>query len=241
MINRYLKDLPSLTVPEIRKLGRKIVKEATEKDALILAAQLLKKSDRHSKRLGIHILAFSKNRTGIQLKKAIIDFAASNDWELREEGASTLRYLIVEDFAKWFLVLKEFVQAKNVNLNRAAVVGSMAAKVTQTQATQIATEIYEPLLSSKERYIMVNLGPFALGLFLIGRFPQIGFNFLDKWLKIDNEYVRWNVIMTFSQSAGKRYPKEAAKYIKALVADKRVMVQRAIKAVIRKLDVKINL
>lgn len=220
-----------LTVPQSRKQAKEIAKES---NAIEIAKEYLQTADSGKRRIGINILLALKNTPKKMLEKAIRSLGNDADWKLREEAAMVTRTLLERNFDLWFPFIRELVQNTNVNLKRAAVVGSMASKIKdKTNIRKLAEEIFEPCLTLSDPYIRKNLGPFAIGSFLVRNHPDVAFYYLDKWVKSNNEWARWNVIMTFSQSAGKKYPKEAKAYIKIVGNDLRKPVQNAIKSVSR--------
>lgn len=233
---KYLANIESLKVPETRKLANKILKEnQNEKELLQFTKELFDSHSKNKVRLGINLLLLlstPKNLMSEELKK----LADNKDWELREEAAQVIRSLLERDFDKWFPLLKEFINSKSVNLKRAAVVGSMATGIkSKSQVRRIANEIYEPVLGCSENYIRINLGPFAFGAFFLRLFPDIAFEYFDKWIKRKNEWTRWNVLMAFSASRGREYPDKARKYIEIVKDDQSLIVQRAIKSVSKKI------
>lgn len=234
-----VQDLDKLRVPEIRKLARKIAKENKKEDKLLkLSRKLLSSKDRNKIRLGINLLLLLSTKKSL-MRDELEKLADNEDWELREEAAQVIRNLLEEDFNFWFPTLKEFISSSNINLQRAAVVGSMATGITdKVQVRKIVEGIYEPVLESKDKYIRINLGPFAFGAFLVRLFPQIAFEFFDKWIKSDDEWTKWNVLMAFSASRGKEYPDKAKYYIGIVKNDKSLIVQGAIKSVSKRLTTK---
>ncbi|MBI2641594.1 DNA alkylation repair protein, partial [Candidatus Roizmanbacteria bacterium] len=221
-----------LKIPELRKHLKRILKETSDENELRkMALDLLKKGDFGNNFIGGHIL--DRNPHLIprkELEQIIYKMADSSLWDVRETAAGMLRNLLLKDFDLWFGVMKKMAKDKNVNIRRAAVVGSMAIGITENQMKKIADEIYPHVLTNSQEYIRKNLGPFAIGSFFARLFPRLAFTYLDKWMKQKDPYVRWNVLMTFSQARAKEYPHVAKKYIRLVSNDTHPVVQRAIKS-----------
>lgn len=237
---KYLTNIDSLKVPETRKLAKKILKEnKNERELLQFAKELLDSHSKNKVRLGINLMISLSAASEKLIEKQVKNLADNEDWELREEAAQVIRSLLERNFDKWFPLLKEFINSKNTNLKRAAVIGSMATGIkSKSQVRRIANEIYEPVLGSSESYIRINLGPFAFGAFFLRLFPDIAFEYFDKWIRRGNEWTRWNVLMAFSASRGREYPDRARNYIEIVKNDQSPVVQKAIKSVSKKIGYK---
>lgn len=224
-----------LTVPESRELARNIAKSNPE-TILEIAKKLLSSENKTHLRVGINVLLLSKEVPADFMKDQIKRLGIHEDWELREEATQVVRALLKRDFDIWFPLLQDFIESGNVNLQRAAVVGSMATGIKEgSQIRKIVEQIYEPVLSSNDRYIRINLGPFAFGSFFLRLYPEIAFRYFDQWIERKDPWTRWNVIMAFSAARAKEYPNEAKRYIEIVKGDPRPIVQRAVKSVSRKI------
>ena len=91
-----------------------------------------------------------------------------------------------------------------------------------------AFALLEPLMYDSAVYIKKNLGPFLLGSHFGNSFPGQTFAQLDKWIKIKDPHVRWNIGMAFNNSFGNKYPEKSLKYLKVLSKDTNKIVQRAV-------------
>jgi hypothetical protein len=69
----------------------------------------------------------------------------------------------------------------------------------------------------------------------VNSFPAETFRQLDKWIRIKDENVRWNIAMAFNNSFGNKYPKQAVKYLRFLSKDNSIVVQRAVKSTLNHL------
>lgn len=230
--SKYLAKIDSLKVPEARKLAKRILKEnKNERELLQFTKELLHSNSKNKSRVGINLL-FSLSVTDKVMRNEVKNLANNKDWELREEAAQIIRGLLERDFDKWLPLLKEFINSKSINLKRAAVVGSMATGIkSEAQIRRIADQIYEPVLSSGENYIRVNLGPFAFGAFFLRLFPDMAFKYFNRWIRRKDKWTRWNVLMAFSASRGREYPDKAKNYIEMVKDDQNPIIQRAIKSV----------
>src|SRR5437868_1951492 len=61
---------------------------------------------------------------------------------------------------------------------------------------------------------------FILGSYFGSKFPVETFKQIDKWIKINDEHVLWNIAMAFNCSFGNKYPGKALKYLEILSKNK---------------------
>ncbi len=227
--------LPVVDHVKTADIRRKAKEIAKDKDALKKALKLLGSQAKQEIRLGANVLLLDTGVRVEHLEKAIKLLSEHDDWELREEAAMMFRTLIKRNFEHWFKVMKDFVNSDSVNLKRAAVVGAMT-KLPIEQTKKIIEYVFQPNLPYNHVYMKKNLGPFAIGSHLLKNEPDLTFRYLNKWIKNKNQHVRWNVLMAFSQSQGKKYKKEALRYVQLVEKDLNPVVQRAVKAIKRRLE-----
>ena len=243
LLSETLSQLEGLSVPQTRRLAKRIVKENKESPEKIknLALLLLKKNNASSKRLGVNLLLSLPNVSFEEYKKVVFALADDSDWEIKEEAAMAIRHLLLHDFKKWLLVLKEMVKSKSANLRRAAVVGSMQTKLKEDQVRKIAFYIYQPLLTDENEYVRKNLGPFALSDFFLRVYPKLALRFFDKWIKTGHLRVIWNILNAFQISRLKKgywdsHFQSAQKYLKMVEKDQEKTVQQAVKSLKRRME-----
>jgi hypothetical protein len=188
-----------------------------------------------SRQIGISLIwrAYKYNKE--KVKQILLQTADHPNWEVRESAggafANTLYYN--NDF---YTTLKKWRKHKFPNVKRAVVIGALGLRETgNPRCAQKAFKLLEPLLYDSSAYIKKNLGPFVLGSYYGSSHPKELFKQLDKWLKIKDEHARWNVAMTFNNSFGNKYPREALKYLRILAKDKSPVVQRAVKSTLNHL------
>lgn len=170
-----------------------------------------------------------------ELKRLVTKYAKSADWAVRETGACFLGTLLADDFDYWFPFAKQMAVSKNVNIRRAAIVGSMNSSLTLKQIERIVRYIYDPCIRDDEVYIRKNLGPFAIGSFLLRKWPEVAFKWMDVWMNSRHGKPRaiWNVLNAFHATRlkdGDKVVKRAERYLaKAEKIDDKI-VQSAIKS-----------
>jgi 3-methyladenine DNA glycosylase AlkD len=163
-------------------------------------------------------------------KNLLLETADNDNWEVREFAggafANTLRYNI--DF---YNALLKWTKHKSPNVRRAVVI-SVTGLIEKGNKNNLqkAFKLLDLLMSDSNPYVKKNLGPFVLGSYLAGNYPAEVFKQLDKWVKIMDENVRWNVAYTFHNSFGRRNKGRAIKYLNILEKDKRKSIQKAVKS-----------
>jgi 3-methyladenine DNA glycosylase AlkC len=237
------KNIDNLKIPQLKKLVQQILKkEKNKKEIKKLGICLVNQGGWGKTFVGVHLLAAVKDVVKKnEFKKVIYKLADDERWDVRETAASLIKQLLLLDFDYYFEIMKEMVKHKNANIRRAAVVGSMQTKLIKSQARQIAKHIYEPLMADDDVYVRKNLGPFAIGDFLLRLYPDLTVEFFDKWLKTKHPRIIWNVLNAFQLSRlkngkyGSRL-KEAKKYLKIAEKIEDKTVERAVKSLKRKIE-----
>ena len=166
-------------------------------------------------------------------KSILIEIADNDNWEVREYAgtafANTLRSN--HDF---YNTLIKWTKHKSPNVRRAVVIGSLGIiEKGSKKNLHKAFALLEPLMFDSNRYVKKNLGPFVLGSYFAGNYPDEVFIQLNKWIKVKDENVRWNIANTFHNSFGRKNKVKALRYLKILDNDKRKSVQSAVRAVKR--------
>ena len=195
------------------------------------------KSD-NAKEAGINIAWRGYNYNKKDVEALLLKISDDPNWEVREYAAGAAA-ATVANFKGFYKTLEKWRLHKSENVRRVVVMSAAGLKDKKdSNCTKKTFALLEPLLYDASVYVKKNLGPFAIGSWYGHSFPKETFAQLDKWIKIKNEHVRWNVAMTFNNSFGSRYPLEALKYLRALLDDKSKVVQRAIISTLRSLNKK---
>lgn len=247
MDNKIPKNINELKIPQLKKLAQQILeKEEDKKEIKKIALDLINQGGWGKTYIGTYLLFSIKDTVERnEFKQVIYKLANDKRWDVRETAAGLLKQFFLLDFDYFFRIMIEMVRHKNPNIRRAAVVGSMQTKLTIEQAKQIAKRIYEPLMSDDDVYVRKNLGPFAIGDFLLRLYPDLTCEFFDEWIKAKHSRVIWNILNAFQLSRlksgkyGSRL-KEAKKYLKTAEKIKDKTVEQAVKSLkrrIKKLDV----
>jgi hypothetical protein len=180
--------------------------------------------------IGANIIWFGYEHNKRFVTNTLKKIADSDNWEVRESVTGPLANLLYK-YSEFYCVLQKWSKHKSVNIRRAVVLASTGLDDTQKpENVDKAFKLLEPLLYDKAVYVKKNLGPFVLGGWWGRHYPDKFFWQLDKWIRIKDENVRWNIAMCFNNSTGNKYPEKAMKYLKILNKDKNKTVQRAVKS-----------
>ncbi|MBC7264583.1 MAG: DNA alkylation repair protein [Chloroflexi bacterium] len=160
-------------------------------------------------------------------------WALSERWEAREGGAFGLRDELEADFDRAFPVVRSWIANSHPYLRRAGVVVCRMRRGRCTpRQVALLLEAMEPALLERERYVRVNVGPFALAS-LAHVQPDVALPRIAQWAHREEEVVRWNVAMAFSQALGRRYPDVGLAILRLLATDPRRFVWRAVASSLR--------
>ncbi len=188
-----------------------------------------------SKELGISLLWRGYRFNKKAVKELLLKTADHTNWEVREYAANAFANAHYEtrDFYK---DLQKWSKHPSENVRRAVVFSALALRDKENLSK--AFSLLEPLLFDNSKYVKKNLGPFILGSLFGNKFPRETIRQLKKWSKIRDGNVRWNIIMSFNNSFGNRYPEEALGVLKYLTGDVDLTVKRAMLSTLRFLSKK---
>ena len=196
-----------------------------EKDFFNAGIFFCKRKEEVSKEIGISLVWRGYKFNKEKVKEFLLKIADDPNWEVREYAATAfadtlyLNHDLYKDVIKW-------TKHPSENIRRAVVFSALALR--DKESLQKAFAILEPLMFDSSKYVKKNLGPFILGSHFGNRFPKETIRHLKKWSKIRDENVRWNVIMSFNNSFGNKYPAEALDVLKYFIGDVDLSVKRAL-------------
>jgi len=158
-----------------------------------------------------------------ELLKKIKIMANSSNWKVKEEAANEIKIINDKYFIEYLPIWKNWIKDPNPNMRRAVEVGLLRIK---KEYSSEALKLIEVSVYDSDPYVKKNCGPFALSS--IGyRSPELTFKILNKWVKINNKNVRWNIAMSLGARFGQYNTKEAIKLLKVLAKDQEKYVWRA--------------
>lgn len=163
--------------------------------------------------------------------------ADSAHWEVREWVASACGQLLTAHFDDYSLVMSDWSSDKSENVRRAVVLAVMyAGRARQADRAEPLLDLLVPLLSDRAKYVMDNLGPFALGSALFHYYPTAVLQRMRAWVQSEDEQVRWNVAMAFTAAAAVTQTHEALPIWQVLARDPHPYVQKAWKKAMRNIE-----
>lgn len=203
-----------------------------EKIYFTIGKKILSIKSDNAKEIGIHIIwrAYPFNKKSVE--KYLYDITNDDNWEVREYAAGALSGTL-RTFPQFYSTLKGWSKDKSENIRRGVVMSAVA--ILNERDVDKAFKLLEPLMYDSSKYVKKNLGPFILGSYFGNAFPKQTLKQLNKWVKVKDENVKWNVAMAFNNSFGNRFLNEAVKYLKFLSDDDSPMVKRAVKSTINHL------
>ncbi len=159
----------------------------------------------------------------------LIPIADDQDWRVREHAANAYGVLLFHYPFEVFSLFSAWIHHPSENVRRAIAVSTMKANkdVPPVRVRQLLKMI-KPLLYDPSMYVRKNLGPFVLGTSFLNRHPHLTFEYLWRWLGIQDTNVRWNLAMSMSSSGGAAYPELALEYLVELGRDDEKTVWRAV-------------
>lgn len=201
-----------------------------EKDFFNTGSFFCKRKEDVSKEIGISLIWRGYKFNPGKVKEILLKIADDPNWEVREYAATAFADTLYcnRDFYKDLL---KWTKHNSENVRRAVVFSALALKDEDNLDKAFA--LLEPLMFDNSKYVRKNLGPFILGSYFGNNFPKQTISKLKKWSKIRDENVRWNIVMTFNNSFGNKYPAEALDVLKYFVGDPDLVVRRALMSTLR--------
>lgn len=194
--------------------------------------KILSAGSDNAKEIGVHVIwrAYGVEKKAVE--NILYKITDDPNWEVREYAAGALSGTL-QAFPQFYAALKRWAKDKSENIRRGVVMSAVALR--NHKDINKAFKLLEPLMYDSSAYVKKNLGPFILGSYFGNSFPEETFTQLDKWIKINDENVRWNIAMAFNNSFGNKYANESVKYLKLLSIDERPTVKRAVRSTINHL------
>lgn len=229
-------DIKVFTVKSLVKNLSGEDKEKSSKKFFDLGKKYCLMTEPVAQEIGIHIIWRGYIHNKKETKDILLKIADSDNWEVREYAAGAFINTLANnpELYKTFL---QWTKHKSENIRRAVVFSALAYSDQKDKSKlKNAFEILEPLMSDSSVYVKKNLGPFILGTHLGNHHTEEVMAQLKKWLKINNEHVKWNIAMTFNNSFGNKYPAKALEILKELLPHESKVTRRAVISTLRHLN-----
>lgn len=158
------------------------------------------------------------------------------DWGVREESTYLFRELLRRDLPISAHTYISLMTAGSENLRRAITVG--AGRAGQKKRPELAKPLFdvlEPSVGDRREYVRKNLGPFAVGSYLIFYYPTEAFLRIQRWARSTDEQTRWTAVMSLSASGGVHFVDKALPIIKLCITDPSRYVSKAAHSALVKL------
>jgi len=198
------------------------------------ATRLLQHPRRVDKELAAVILRPLIPTDQSAVEHAIHRMARDDDWEVRESAASLLGDALERSFPSYLRTARTWMSSGEPRLRRAVVVGAKyAARSRHQDRAEPILDLIEPALSEPDDYVRRNLGQFAIGDQILRSYPDATFARLERWARLPDENVRWNVASTFTSASGAQVAERAFGMLAFLSTDTRPFVKRAVQSAVR--------
>jgi hypothetical protein len=236
LLSGTIHGVPGVPVAELGRVEKILKKHFAAKEQYQLAKKLLKRSEYTARNIGTHLIVSGwPDHKGIEilLKKAAND----ENWIVREYAAGTFAALLEKDFVHYSGLYLRWIKTESVNIKRAiALAVKYESKSADPKKWKTYFDLIDPLMGEEAEYIRKNLGPFAIGDGLLSRYPVQIVSSCKKWMKSDNENVRWNTAMIFTAAAARNFTKDGKIILQFLERDKSPFVTRAAKKALKTLQ-----
>ena len=170
-----------------------------------------------------------------ELARIASRLAREEDKDVRQTAAALLGRLLTESFQETLSLAHEWVSGPDSRLRRAAVVAAKyAARTRRPEWAEQLLDLVEPALRDADEYVRKSLGPLVIGDQFVRSYPDPTLARLRRWMRDEDENVRWNVAMTFSAASGARLAQRAPDVLEFLATDERRLVRDAVRAAQRR-------
>jgi len=177
-----------------------------------------------------------------EVQRLLLQLADDENWGVREGAAGGWARVLQDHFDEVYPLYQEWVRHPSENVRRAitlAVMPVVRDAAHGAERAEACLRLLEPLLADRSRYVRKNLGPFAIGVAILNRYPDLTFSMLEHWRDCyDDEQVHWNLAMALSASGGVAHVERALAFLHTLAGDERRTVWRAVASAARALGKK---
>ncbi|WP_174616063.1 DNA alkylation repair protein [Virgibacillus ihumii] len=203
----------------------------TKQEILDIAVGLADTNDSAAKEIAAHLLGKVYEINPVHVSEKLRILADDENWEVREWAAGACGDILSNYFGSFYNEMMNWTADKSGNVRRAAALAAKyAGKTRNREYAEPLLDLVEQLLTDSDSYVKKNLGQFAIGDGLLRYYPESTLARLDNWIKMDDEYARWNVAKIFSAAEGMKHICECKDVFQILLEDDRNKVKRAVKS-----------
>lgn len=203
------------------------------KDFFITGNALCNMEEPAAREIGVSIIYRGYKYSPAKVKEQLLKIADDPNWEVREYAGNSFAAVLKENKDQFGEMLN-WTKHPSENVRRAVIFSAIGLR--NEADIKKAFKIFESLMYDDSLYVKKNLGPFILGCYFGNAFPIQVLKQLKRWSKIKDEHVRWNIIMSFNNSFGNKYPDEALDVISLLLDDENKTVRRAVRSTLNQLS-----
>ncbi|HQY20133.1 MAG TPA: HEAT repeat domain-containing protein [Ignavibacteria bacterium] len=216
----------------IREIVREIIDKEGNRESEFYKTGMYfcKRKEDNAKEIGVSLIWRGYDHAPEKVKEMLHRISDDPNWEVREYAGNAFAETLY--YHKDFLTdLKEWSKHPSENVRRAVVFSALGVRDEKKYKTGF--KILRSLMNDSSVYVKKNLGPFILGSLYGSRFPEETAAFLKKESRSKDPYVRWNIIMSFNNSFGKRNPDKALEVMKVFTDDENIIVIRAMRSTLK--------
>ncbi|MBS1551726.1 MAG: HEAT repeat domain-containing protein [Bacteroidetes bacterium] len=206
-----------------------------ERDYFAAGSFFCKRNEEAAKEIGVMLIWRAYKFNTEKTESILLKIADDANWEVREYAGTAFANTIFHN-KEFYDTLMKWTKHNSENVRRAVVFSAIGLRDKKNLVKAFA--LFEPLLFDDSKYVRKNLGPFILGSYFANKFPVETVKQINKWSKIRDENVRWNIAMSFNNSFGNRNPELALDVLKNLTGDQNIIVRRAVISTLRFLSKK---
>ena len=214
-----------------------ICAELDEEKQFLWGKDLLQRKEYVVREIGCRLVSSGWKKHKKEVQKLMVLAAEDEDWEVREYAAGLFARILALDFERVAKIYLKWSKSGSPNLKRAIAVGVKYRAIDGNEGEVESTlEILKNMMPETDEYLRKNLGPFAIGDALLPKFPKPTIKMLKQMAEDKEVGVRWNVAMSFSSAASRKYKKEGLPIVQSITYEDSKLVGRAVKKAISNLD-----
>lgn len=211
----------------IGEIVKSVVEKSRDRDKTFysIGNKLCGQKENVAKEIGVALIWRGYKFNPDKVRSILLKIADDPNWEVREYAGSAFANTLYEN-PEFYENLLLLTKHPSENVRRAVVFSALALR--DKKKLSQAFKLLGILMFDNSKYVKKNLGPFILGSYFGNGFPEETLKQLHKWSKIRDENVRWNIVMSFNNSFGNKYPVKALEVLKHFTGDKNLSVRRAL-------------
>lgn len=239
-VGRKLLATPDIQIATLRRMARSASRNESPRAIMSMATAWSRAEQVVLRKMACWLLVFVLEADEENCGEGVVGIAGvlanDNDWGVREEVTYVFRDLLRRDLPEDAQAYRSLMTLGSERLRRAIIVGAgrAGAKKLPNLALPLL-DLLELAINDRREYVRRNLGPFAIGSYLLLYYPDKTLGRVARWSRSSDEQVRWTAAMSLSASGAVKEVEHALEILERGAEDRSLYVRNAARCALVKL------